>query len=194
METLSLIMLLFALFCIMVAFSARIPKTGRSSDANGEIIEATIVNSNKYAEKAVTLRAKAADGRLFKVKIKPTEAKLWIKGDTISILLSKDKKKYRVLFHEYFKENEERIREEALSLMKKRVRPEFFAARIVGYTENSLDAFARSKADSHVIFTFSTLMRLIDIYSVFCAVIAVVFVLWYLATSQPASTSRACCS
>lgn len=184
LEAISLIVVLFALFSCYMAFLSRIPKTGRYPDANGEVISATITNKNKTAEKVATLRAQAADGRKFKVKMTPTEAKLWIKGDSIGVALSSDKKKYRVLFHEYFKNNESRLREEALSILEKKIPLNFISARLVGYNKESLDTLKASQADSQTIFTFSTLMRLIDSYSVITAIFALGFVWWYL-TSSP---------
>jgi len=183
LETISLIVVLFALFSCYIAFLSRIPKRGRYPDANAQIITATITNTNKAAEKVATLRAKADDGRKFKVKMTPTEAKMWIKGDIINVALSSDKKKYRVLFHEYFKANESRLREEAIAILEKKIPTNFISAKLVGYNKESLDAIKTSEADSQTIFTFSTLMHLIDVYSVIGALFAVVFAIWFLSSS-----------
>ena len=183
LEAISLIVVLFALFSCYIAFLSRIPKRGRYPDANAEIITAIITNTNKTAEKAATLRAKADDGRKFKVKMTPTEAKLWIKGDIINIALSSDKKKYRILFHEYFKANESRLREQAIVILEKKVPLNFISAKLIGYNKESLDAIKTSEADSQTIFTFSTLMHLIDIYSVIGALFTAVFAVWFLSFS-----------
>ena len=104
---LTIIVLMLLVFLAMNSIINKIPKTGRDPDARGEKIVATITNTNKTADKAVWLRAKSAQGRKFKVKLKASEAKLWIKGDEIRVVLSNENpRKYRVLFHEYFKEND----------------------------------------------------------------------------------------
>ena len=131
--TLFVILMLIAL--IWVNYVANhIPKMGRDGDAKGEEITAVITNRNKVADKSVILRARA-NGRSFKVKLKPTEAHLWIKGDSIKIILSENKKTYRILFNDYFRTNENRLREYALMLLEKKVNANLIAARIVKYTK-----------------------------------------------------------
>lgn len=179
--TLFVIIMLIAL--VWVNYIANhIPKIGRDGEAKGEEITAVITNCNKVADKAVTMRAKA-NGRSFKVKLKPTEAHLWIKGDSIKIILSENKKTYRVLFNDYFRENERRLREYALSLLEKKVNVNLIAARIVKYTKESLENFKASKLESQRIFTFVSLMNIIDIYTVVTCVLGAAFLVWYAKTS-----------
>lgn len=160
----------------------RIPKTGRCSNAEGEEIDAVIVNNNPTAEKATTMKLKDKNGKKYRVKLKASEAKLWIKGDSVKILLSRDSKNYRVLFHDYFKNNEGRIREFALSKLKKTVKPGFIAARLVEYKKETPEAFEASGADSQTIFAFTTYMRMIDTYSVVGVILAAAFLYWYKVT------------
>lgn len=162
----------------------RIPKTGRDGEARGEEITATITNRNKAADRVVTLRA--TDGRQsFKVKLKPSEARLWIKGDSIRIILSENKKSYRVLFNDYFRENETRLREYALELLEKKVNVNFIAAKLLKYTKEGFENFKASKLESQRIFVFVTLMKMIDVYTIVAAVTGVAFFVWD-AKSSPA--------
>ena len=154
-----------------------IPKTGRDTDASGEIIEAVITNRVKSADKSAVMKL-VHNKRKFQVKMKPTEAHLWIKGDTVRIILSENKKKYRVLFGEYFRENEMRIREYALSLLEKRVNVNFVAAKLSGYTKESFEAIKASKLESQRIFTFVTLMGILDIYTLVTSAAGAVFLFW----------------
>lgn len=179
--TLFVILMLIAL--VWVNYIANhIPKTGRDGNAKGEEITAVITNRNKVADKAVTLRA-TADGRNFKVKMKPTEAHLWIKGDSIRIILSADRKTYRVLFNDYFRENEARLREYALEILEKKVNTNFIAAHIVKYTKENLESFKVSKLESQRIFTFASLMSIIDVYTAVTALLGAAFLIWYIKTS-----------
>lgn len=163
---------------IFVNYSAsHIPRTGRSADASGEIIEAVITNRAKSADRSAVMRL-VHNNRKFKVKMKPAEAHLWIKGDTVRIILSDDTKKYRVLFGEYFRENEARIREYALSLLEKRVNVNFIAARLSKYTKESFEAIKASKLESQRVFTFVTLMGILDIYTIVTGVAGIVFLFW----------------
>lgn len=183
MEILS-IAAVFLLMALTSSYLAnRIPKTGRYPDAKGEVVKATIINSNKTAEKAVTLRAKDTNGRTYKVKIKPTEAKIWIKGDSINVVLDKEGKNYRILFNDYFRENEQRLRQEAFSILEKRVKPWFIAARMVGYTKKTPDEIKSSEADSKTVFTFATLMHLVDVYAVAGIILVLGFLWWYMSYS-----------
>lgn len=176
-----IIALMLFLFVGISSVANHIPKTGRCFDASGEIITATITNKNRTAEKAVTMKAKDLSGRRYKVKLKASEAKLWIKGDSVKIILSEKSKNYRILFHEYFKESEERIREHALEKLEKTIRTNFIAVRLVEYKKENTEAFRASAADSQTIFAFGTYMRMIDIYSVMGGVIAVWLFFWYVA-------------
>lgn len=178
---LCIVLVLVALFSVS-SITSRIPKKGRCSNAAGEEIEATIVNHNPTAEKATTMRLKDKNGKRYHVKLKPSEAKLWIKGDSVKIILSKTSKNYRVLFHDYFKNNEKRIREYALVKLRKTVNPKFIAARLVEYKKETPEAFEASGADSQTIFAFATYMRIIDAYSVVGVIAAAAFLYWYKVT------------
>lgn len=178
-----LFVVMLILFIALMSATSHIPKTGRDPEAKGKKITAIITNRNKTADKAVVLRAKAKDGRKFKVKLKPSEAKLWIKGDEIRVVLSESNpKKYRVLFHEYFKQNEDRIRKHAIENLEKKVK-KLIAARIVGYSEKTLKAFKMCSIETHDIFVFTTFMRMLDVYSVVAAFLAISFISWYMASN-----------
>ena len=171
---------MIVVFFLLTARANRVPKTGRDAEANGERITAVITNRNKSAEKAVWLRAVSKDGRKFKVKMKASEAKYWIKGDEISILISKENpKKYRVLFNDYFRENEARIREEVIKHLEKNVKKRL-AARFVGYSDKTLRAFKMCSVDTHNIFMFTTFMRMIDFYSIVTIVMIASFIGWFI--------------
>ena len=161
-----------SVFIVLLAFSLvisivnRIPKAGRYNSAAGEKIEAMLTNENRTAEKPATMKLVDKDGRKYRVKLKADEARLWIKGDTVEILLSEKKSVYRVLFNDYFRNNEERIRQHAAQRLEKTVKRGIISTRLVGVQKESLEAFVSSEADSRVIFIFSTFMRMIDTYSI----------------------------
>ncbi|MBQ8808563.1 MAG: hypothetical protein IJZ81_04585 [Clostridia bacterium] len=179
MEVIIPILLMIIVFFVVMETSGHIPKTGRWGDVHGNTVTAIITNENKTADKAVTLRAKGKNGRKFKVKLKATEAKLWIKGDEIQVILSDNPKKYRVLFHEYFKNNRERIRQHALNLVEKKVSERFIAARLVEYKKTDNEYFKASKIDSQELFVFMTFMRMIDIYCTVGVMMAGSFLWWF---------------
>ena len=106
-EVVMIIFFMILLFAAVSGAANHIPKTGRCFDADGQEVIATITNTNRTAEKAVTIRAIDDNGRRYRAKLKASEAKLWIRGDKIRIILSDRSKNYRILFHEYFKENEQ---------------------------------------------------------------------------------------
>ena len=166
------------IFAITTSIAGFIPKRGRCMDADGEAILATITNKNDKAEKPVTLRAVDESGKKYAVKLRPTESKMWIKGDKIKIVFSADKKKYRILFHEYFKENEERMREQAFILLENKIKPHSVAAKMTNFTKESLEALRASEADSHTVFIFTTYMRTVNSYFNFAVVTGVLCVLW----------------
>lgn len=177
----ALVMLL--VFLILVNRANHIPKTGRAIDVKGEVITAIITNENKNAERAVWLRAKDRSGRKYKVKMKASEAKLWLKGDEIKILVSKtEPKKYRVQFNDYFRENDSRIREAAINRLETKIKKRF-AARFVGYSEKTLRAFKMCSVDTHNIFVFTTFMRMIDFYSIIIIAMVVSFFFWFVTTA-----------
>ncbi len=181
------VLYLFVLLLAFAGFSGivnHIPKTGRCPDASGKEIEAKIINSNSNAERAVTMRLRDENGKKYRVKLKDSEAKLWIKGDSVKVLCSETSKNYRVLFHDYFKNNEERIREYALEKLRKTVKPYLIAGRLVDYKKETPEAFQASGADSQTIFAFTTYMRMIDVYSVVAVIFAAAFLNWY-AASKP---------
>ncbi len=173
-----------SVFIVLLAFSLvmsiinRIPKTGRYNSAAGEKIEAVLTNENRTAEKAATMKLVDKDGRKYRVKLKADEARLWIKGDTVEILLSEEKSVYRVLFNDYFRNNEERIRQYAAQRLEKTVKRGIVSTRLVGVQKESLEAFVSSEADSRVIFIFTTFMRMIDTYSIVSFFATVLFLVW----------------
>ena len=172
----SIVIIFLICFTIMNLTVSRIPKTGRYADACGEVIEARITNTNKVAERAAVLRAEK-DGRKFKVKLKPTEAHLWIKGDSINITLSEDEKKYRVMFNDYFRQNESRLREVALGKLEK-INTNLFAARFTEYKKEHFEMIKNSGMDSQRIFALFTYMKTIDIYTPVAALMAAFTIIW----------------
>ena len=164
------------IYVFVASINGHIPRRGRWIDVDGEEVVATITNSNRNADKYATLRAKDENGRKYAVKLRPTEAKFWIRGDKIKITLTKDGKNYRIHFHEYFKENEETLREKAMENLGKNVKFYSIAARMVGYKKESLEALRASKADSQTIFAFETYMRYIDRYFIYGIVASLLFV------------------
>ena len=175
MGEITFIVIAFVIAMIWMNFATgRIPKTGRESITAGKEISAVIVNENKAAERCATMKLVGDNGRKYQVKMSPTEAHLWIKGDRVKILISEvNDSKYRVLFHDYFRGNEDRLRVKAKELLEKKVSLNLFAARLVKYTEESLEAFKRSKLESQRIFVFITMMKMLDFYTVFTAAFAV---------------------
>ena len=155
----------------------RIPKRGRLDVSDGETITATILNTNKIPDHTATLKAKGGN-TLYKVKIKPGESHLWIKGDDIKILVSKSNtKNYRILFNDYFKENEERIRNHALELFEKKANRNIFAAKAVKYETDDFEKIKNSNLNSNQIFYFYYLLKTIDTYtitSIFLAILTLV--------------------
>lgn len=157
----------------------RIPKTGRAGISTGKEVLAEITNTNKGADRPVTLRAQA-DGRKFKVKMKPTEAHLWIKGDKIRILIDEsDSKKYRVCFNDYFRENESRIRQHASELLDKKVKLFMPSAKLVKYEQADHEAVKNSKLSSQRVFAFMSMMRVIDSSILATAVLAIACLVMY---------------
>ncbi len=165
-------------FLLVLRIVNRIPKTGRYNSAAGEKIEAVLTNENRAAEKAATMKLVDKDGRKYRVKLKADEARLWIKGDTVEILLSEKKRVYRVLFNDYFRNNEERIRQHAAQRLEKTVKRGIISTRLVGTQKESLEAFISSEADSRVIFIFATFMHMIDTYSIVSFFVTVLFLAW----------------
>ena len=166
----SFIIILLVLLLCYSAIANRIPKTGREGISTGKEVTATIANINKGADRAVTLHAEG-EGRRFKVKMKPTEAHLWVKGDKIRVIISNDNpKKYRVCFNDYFHDNEAHIRDHAVELMKTKIRDFTPAAKSINYTKETADKIAASNLGSQRIFAFVTMMKLIDSY-IFLAII-----------------------
>lgn len=179
MEAIIIAVLMLIVFVLLTVKANHVSKTGRDPDAKGEKITAIITNKNKTADRPVVLKAQGKDGRRYKVKLKPTEAKLWIKGDEIQIVLSKNNpRKYRVLFMDYFRGNDERIRMAAIEQMEKKVK-NLIAAKLVGYSHKTLRAFKMCSIDTHDIFSFTSFMRMIDIYSVVATVMIISFASFY---------------
>ena len=182
METLSLIVvsLFFVamIFILLMKTVNRIPNRGRSNYANGEKILATITNENRVADKPATMKLVDKNGNKYRVKMKPDEAKMWIKGDTVEILLSDKKGVYRVLFTDYFRQNESRMRENVAEKLSATVKPWLFAARFTGYTEKSSEALKNSEADSRILFMFMNYMKIINVYTIVAFVGTVLFLSW----------------
>jgi hypothetical protein len=151
----------------------RIPKRGRIDVSDGETITAAIRNTNRDPDHAATLRAKSGE-TIYKVKIKASESHLWIKGDEIKILVSKsNKKNYRILFNDYFKENEERIRAYAIELLEKKARYNSIGAKAVKYTSEDFEKIKNSKFNSNQIFYFSYMFSSIDRYTILAILLAI---------------------
>ena len=129
------------------------------------------------------------NGKKYRVKLKADESRLWIKGDCVEIVLSDKKNNYRVLFNDYFRQNEERIREEAAERLQKKIKFGFVASRLVGYTKENSEAFINSGADSRVVFIFTTYMHMIDVYSVCSFLLTALFFGWYTAMKPSLSQS-----
>ncbi len=182
--TMTLMMMLagaaLLIYIAVVSITNFIPKRGRWIDADEDEVIATIINQNRNADKHSTLRAMDENGRKYAVKLRPTEAKMWIKGDKIKITFTKDKKNYRIQFHEYFKANEDRIREKAVEKLEKTVKFYSIAAKMTGYKKESLEALRASKADSQTIFAFETYMRSIDKYFIIGVIAALLFIPFFL--------------
>lgn len=150
----------------------RIPKRGREDVSDGNIINAVITNTNRIPDHAATLCAEDGETK-YKVKLKASESHLWIKGDSIKILVSRDNpKKYRVLFNDYFKENEKRIRTHAIELIENN-KFNLIAAKAVKYNASDLEAIKSSELNSNQIFYFHYLFKSIDRYSIFTALIVI---------------------
>lgn len=176
------IFLLATVYVALTSLINRIPSRGRSSDASGERIEAVITNENRTAEKNATMKLCDANGRKYRVRLKADEARLWIKGDSVEIILSDKKNNYRVLFNDYFRINEDKIRKSAAERLQKKISFSFAAARLVGYTKENSEAFINSGADSRVIFIFTTYMHMIDVYSIVSFLAIALFFGWFSAT------------
>lgn len=156
--------------------SNRIPKTGRATSTKGSRITATITNSNKYADRCVVMRAES-NGKKYKVKMKPTEARPWIKGDSIEIHLVENSKEYRILFNDYFKANEERIRDMALETVKD-PKKFYISTKILKYTEDDFELMKKSDLNSQRIFAFSTYMRMINLCTIMAVFFGVAALVW----------------
>lgn len=171
------VLVVFFAYIISAMIIGRIPKTGREGIKTGNEVIATITNNNKSADRPATLRAEG-EGRRFKVKMKPDEAHLWIKGDKIKVIISPDNpKKYRILFNDYFHENEERIREEALRRLAK-ANENLPAARLIKYTKETYAATEKSSLSSQRIFTLYTILKGTDTNILVLAVFTVLSLWW----------------
>lgn len=169
-----LVIMMFICLVWISFVTNRIPQTGREGILKGREINGTIINKNKTADRSATMKILGEDKKHYRVKLKPTEAHLWIKGDGIKIIVSEENpKKYRVLFNDYFRLNEKRIREHAVKLMKNGVSTYLIAAKSVKYTKDTADEIEKSQLSSQRIFSFVTYMRMFDLYSVFTALFIV---------------------
>ena len=177
--------LMFSIFVVLLLIivfskiSGHIPTTGRCVDAKGESIQAKIINENCVAEKPVKMLLKDSEGNKYFVKIKDSESKPWIKGDSVEIVFSEDRKNYRVLFNDYFRENEERMKIQVVKRVEKEINPNFLAARLVGYQKENSEAFAGPGANSRIAFVFLTCMKRINSYMVISLLLTILFLGWY---------------
>jgi len=170
----------------VLRLTERIPKTGRFGDADGEVIKATITNENRTADKNSTMKLVDANGTRYRVKMKAAEAKKWIKGDEVNIILSKKNgKEYRVCFNDYFRQNEERMREDLTRRIEKSMKRNIVARKLVGYKETSSEALFKNGADSIALFVFLTYTRRITAYAIVSFVATVLFLGWITALLPP---------
>ena len=177
----TIVMAVFFLAIVLLSvlkIANRIPKTGRCNYANGKKIQAVITNTNRSAERAAVMKLVDENGKKYRVKMKADESKMWIKGDSVDILLSESDGEYRVLFNDYFRENEERISEYMIEKIKKSVKFWSLSSRFVGYTEKSSEVFLSSGADARIMFVFETYMHMINTYSIMSFVSTAVFLGW----------------
>jgi len=173
------IFVLLLLIIVLSRISGHIPTTGRCIDAGGEVIYATITNENRVAEKPVKMLLKDDSGNKYFVKIKDSESKPWIKGDSVKIVFSEDRQNYRVLFNDYFRENEERMKIQVAERVKKEINPYFPAARFVGYQKENSEAFTGPGASSRTVFSFLTCMKRINSYMIISILLTILFLSWY---------------
>lgn len=175
----SYVVILIIIMLIVSVCTNHMPKHGRAGLTSGKEIDAEIVNQNRKSDRAATLKAKA-DGRCYKVRLKPTEAHLWVKGDTIKILVNENKpSEYRILFNDYFRNNEPRIKEEAIRLLEKKVHTFLPSAKLVICTEETKESIKKSSLSSQRIFSFVTMMNLIDSYIVSTVLLAIFCIALY---------------
>ena len=159
------------------AFANRIPRTGRAGITKGEEISSIITNDHKGGMGAKTMHLEG-NGRKFKVKLKPDESHLWIKGDKVKVLVSYENKKiYRVLFFDYFHENEERLRLDALKMLEGKIKSNGVCVKILKFTEETYKKVEESSADSRTVFTLYSHMKLLDSYIAMGIVLAVFMLL-----------------
>ena len=179
LTTIVMIVFLLAMALMsVIKIANHIPKTGRCSHASGKKIQAVITNTNRAAERSATMKLVDENGKKYRVKMKADESKMWIKGDNVEILLSDSDKEYRVLFNDYFRENESRIREYMGEKIKKSIKYWGISSRFAGYTEKSSEAFLNSGADARIMFLFYTYMRMVNTYSIIAFLSTVVFLGW----------------
>lgn len=165
---------------VVLAFNVlinRIPRTGRAGITKGIRVDAVITNKCKNGLGTKTMRLEAG-GRKFKVKLKSDEAHLWIKGDSVSVLVSNDNKKiYRVLFFDYFHENEQRLRSFALDMLKSKTKENGISAKALKYTDETYTKVENSSADSRTVYMLCSYMKLLENYIVLSVVFCVFAVL-----------------
>ncbi len=168
------IILLVIAILIFNIFINRIPRTGRAGITKGNVVDCIITNSHKNALRTVSIHA-FGGGRKFKARLKSDEAHLWIKGDKIKVLVSDENEKiYRILYFDYFHQNEARLREEAISRMEKDIKENGISARIVKYTKQTLLQIKKSSIDSQKIFILLSYMRLLNSYVVTTVIFSLV--------------------
>ncbi len=166
----------------------RIPRTGRAGITKGIRVDAVITNKCKNGLGTKTMRL-TGNGRKFKVKLKADEAHLWRKGDSVSVLISNENKRiYRVLFFDYFHENEERLRALSLDMLKSKIKSNGISAKALKYTEETYTNVESSSADSRTVYMLYSYMKLLESYIVlsvaFCVFAVLAKVLLRLSMTQ----------
>lgn len=158
-------------------FINRIPRTGRAGITKGAEIDAIITNKCKSGLGAKTMHL-SGNGRKFKVKLKADEAHLWHKGDSVKVIISNENKRiYRVLFFDYFHENEERLRILALQMLKSKIKANGISAKTLKYTDETYAKVENSSADSRTVYQLYSYMKLLESYIVLGVVFCVFMVL-----------------
>lgn len=155
----------------------RIPRTGRAGITKGIEVDAIITNKCKSGLGTKTMRLEGG-GRKFKVKLKADEAHLWIKGDSVKVLISSDNKKiYRVLFFDYFHENEQKLHQLALDMLKSKIKANGISVKALKYNDETYTKVERASADSRTVYMLYSYMKLLESYIVLAVVFCVFMVL-----------------
>lgn len=171
-----IIIFLIVIFAVNALIN-KIPRTGRAGITKGTEVDAVITNKCKNSIVLKTMHLEG-NGRKFKVRLKPDEEHLWIKGDSVKMLISDENKKiYRVLFFDYFHENEERLRTFALDMLKSEIKANGISAKALKYTEETYTMVENSSADSRTVYQLYSYMKLLESYIVLGVIFCVFAVL-----------------